>query len=139
MFDARYFAYATISAVLVISPGATMAVVMETAIGEGRLAALYTVLGINIGNSTLALTSALGMSIVFHQWPWTMEAVKVGGAGYCWRTSGCAACSLRSRAGGETNSLGPANPPNSPNPPNPPNSPNPPKSINNSTNQEINN
>ncbi|RPJ64748.1 MAG: LysE family translocator [Acidobacteria bacterium] len=82
MFDARYLAYATISAVLVISPGATMAVVMETAIGEGRLAALYTVLGINIGNSTLALTSALGMSIVFHQWPWTMQAVKVGGAGY---------------------------------------------------------
>jgi len=82
MFDARYFAYATISAVLVISPGATMAVVMETAIGEGRLAALYTVLGINIGNSTLALTSALGMSIVFHQWPWAMQAVKVGGAAY---------------------------------------------------------
>jgi threonine/homoserine/homoserine lactone efflux protein len=82
MFDARYFAYATISAVLVISPGATMAVVMETAIGEGRLAALYTVLGINIGNSTLALTSALGMSIVFHQWPWAMQLVKVAGAGY---------------------------------------------------------
>jgi len=82
MFDARYLAYATISAVLVISPGATMAVVMETAIGEGRLAALYTVLGINIGNSTLALTSALGMSIVFHQWPWTMQFVKVAGAGY---------------------------------------------------------
>jgi len=82
MFDARYLAYATISAVLVISPGATMAVVMETAIGEGRLAALYTVLGINIGNSTLALTSALGMSIVFHQWPWAMQFVKVAGAGY---------------------------------------------------------
>ena len=82
MFDARYFAYATISAILVISPGATMAVVMETAIGEGRLAALYTVLGINIGNTTLAVTSALGMSIVFHQWPWTMQAVKIGGAGY---------------------------------------------------------
>ena len=82
MFDARYFAYATISALLVMSPGATMAVVLETAIGEGRVAALLTVLGINIGNSTLALASALGMSVVFHQWPWTMQVVKVGGAVY---------------------------------------------------------
>jgi threonine/homoserine/homoserine lactone efflux protein len=82
VFDARYFAYATISAALVISPGATMAVVMETAIGEGRVAAMYTVLGVNIGNSTLALTSALGMSFVFMHWPWTLPAVKAAGAAY---------------------------------------------------------
>src|SRR5512136_915803 len=82
MFDARYFAYATISALLVISPGATMAVVLETVMGEGRLAALFTVVGINIGNSTLALSSALGMSVVFHAWPSALQAVKVGGAVY---------------------------------------------------------
>ena len=82
MFDARYFAYATISAVLVISPGATMAVVMETAIEEGRVAAMYTVLGVNIGNSTLALSSALGMSFVFMHWPWTLPVVKAAGAAY---------------------------------------------------------
>ncbi len=82
MFDARYFAYATISALLVVSPGATMAVVMETAVAEGRVAALYTVLGVNIGNSTLALSSALGMSFVFSHWPWTLETVKGGGAVY---------------------------------------------------------
>jgi threonine/homoserine/homoserine lactone efflux protein len=82
VFDARYFAYATISAVLVMSPGATMAVVMETAIGEGRVAAMYTVLGVNIGNSTLALSSALGMSFVFTHWPWTLPLVKAAGAAY---------------------------------------------------------
>ncbi len=82
MFDARYFAYATISALLVISPGATMAVVMETAIEEGRAAAMYTVLGVNIGNSTLALSSALGMSFVFTHWPWTLPLVKAAGAAY---------------------------------------------------------
>ena len=82
MFDARYFAYATISALLVISPGASMAVVMETAIEEGRVAAMYTVLGVNIGNSTLALSSALGMSFVFTHWPWTLPLVKGGGAAY---------------------------------------------------------
>jgi threonine/homoserine/homoserine lactone efflux protein len=82
VFDARYFAYATISAVLVISPGATMAVVMETAIEEGRAAAMYTVLGVNIGNSTLAIASALGMSFVFMHWPWTLPLVKAAGAAY---------------------------------------------------------
>jgi threonine/homoserine/homoserine lactone efflux protein len=82
MFDGRYFAYATISAVLVISPGATMAVVLETAIAHGRTAALATVAGVNSGNSTLALTSAFGMALLFARWPWALQAVKVAGACY---------------------------------------------------------
>ena len=69
MFDARYFAYATISALLVISPGATMAVVLETAIENGRAAAFATVAGVNIGNSTLALSSALGMAVILRAGP----------------------------------------------------------------------
>lgn len=82
MFDARYYAYAVISALLVMSPGATMAVVFETALARGRAAALFTVLGVNIGNSTLALASALGMSAAFHRWPWALQVVKAGGAAY---------------------------------------------------------
>jgi len=82
MFDSRYLAFASISALLVLSPGATLAVVTETAIAEGRVAALFTVLGVGIGNSTLALGSALGMSLVLHQWPWALGVVKVGGAVY---------------------------------------------------------
>jgi len=76
MFDARYLAFAAISALLVITPGATMAVVMEAAVSEGRVAALHTVLGVNIANSTLALCSALGLSYVFSRWPWTLQLVK---------------------------------------------------------------
>lgn len=82
MFDARYIAFSTISALLVVSPGATMAVVMETVLGEGRAAGLFTVLGVNIGNSTLALASALGLSLLFEAWPSALHAVKVGGAVY---------------------------------------------------------
>jgi threonine/homoserine/homoserine lactone efflux protein len=82
VFDARYFAYATISALLVISPGATMAVVLEAAVESGWKGAFSTVVGVNIGNSTLALSSALGMAVVFARWPWTLEVVKVGGAIY---------------------------------------------------------
>jgi threonine/homoserine/homoserine lactone efflux protein len=82
MFDARYFAFASVSALLVISPGAAMAVVMEASIAAGRTAALFTVVGINLANASLALGSALGMSVVFHQWPWSLQAVRVTGAAY---------------------------------------------------------
>ena len=82
MFDSRYAAFATISALLVLSPGATLAVVTETALAYGRLAALLTVAGVGIGNSTLALASALGMSVLLRQWPWALDAVKVAGAVY---------------------------------------------------------
>ena len=82
MFDSRYFAYCTISALLVMSPGATMAVVLKTAVEEGRSAALITVAGVNLGNSTLALTSALGMAVLFARWPLALGVVRVGGAVY---------------------------------------------------------
>ena len=45
MLDSRYFAFVSVSALLVLSPGATLAVVTETALGDGRAAALRTVLG----------------------------------------------------------------------------------------------
>jgi len=59
-----------------------MTVVLETAIESGRTAALSTVLGVNIGNSTLALSSALGMAVILARWPWALHVVKVAGACY---------------------------------------------------------
>jgi threonine/homoserine/homoserine lactone efflux protein len=41
-----------------------------------------TVVGVNFGNSTLALASAVGMAALFARWPWSLEVVKVGGAAY---------------------------------------------------------
>jgi len=82
MFDARYFAFATLSALLVISPGATFAVVVETALAEGRKAALLTVLGVGIANATLAMAAAFGLSVVFHQWPSALQSVRFAGAVY---------------------------------------------------------
>jgi threonine/homoserine/homoserine lactone efflux protein len=82
VFDARYFAFVTVAALLVLSPGATMAVVLQMAVERGRRAALVTVVGANIGNSTLALASAVGMAALFARWPWSLEAVKAGGAAF---------------------------------------------------------
>jgi threonine/homoserine/homoserine lactone efflux protein len=75
MFDSSFRAFVIVAAALVISPGASMAVVTEMALQRGRFAALLTVVGINIANSSLALASMLGLSAIFHQF-------SVGGAIY---------------------------------------------------------
>jgi threonine/homoserine/homoserine lactone efflux protein len=82
MIDARYFAFAALSALLVVSPGATLAVVVETALTEGRRAALLTVLGVGIANATLAVATAFGLSVVFDHWPAALHAVRLAGAAY---------------------------------------------------------
>ncbi len=65
-----------------LSPGVAMAVVTRNAIAGGRLGAILTVLGINCGNSVYALSSALGLSIIFTQTPAAVDTVKVVGALY---------------------------------------------------------
>jgi threonine/homoserine/homoserine lactone efflux protein len=82
MFDARYFAFATLSALLVISPGATLAVVVETAVGYGRRAALLVVVGVGLGNATLAAASAFGLSALFDRWPRALPSIRLAGGAY---------------------------------------------------------
>ena len=82
MFDARYFAFATLSALLVISPGATLAVVVETAVGYGRRAALLVVVGVGLGNATLAAASAFGLSALVERWPGALGGIRLAGGLY---------------------------------------------------------
>ncbi|HSP90567.1 MAG TPA: LysE family transporter [Vicinamibacterales bacterium] len=82
MFDARYAAFAALSALLVISPGATLAVVVETALGYGRRAALLTVLGVGLANGALASAAALGLSVLVDRWPSSLGVVRVAGGAY---------------------------------------------------------
>ena len=82
MFDARYIAFAALAALLVISPGATLAVVVETALGHGRKAALLTVAGVGIANATLAAATAFGLSAVVGRSPSALYAVRVAGGCY---------------------------------------------------------
>jgi threonine/homoserine/homoserine lactone efflux protein len=82
MFDTRYAAFAALSALLVMSPGATLAVVVETALGYGRRAALLTVLGVGLGNAILAAAAALGLSALVGRWPSAFDAVRLAGGAY---------------------------------------------------------
>jgi threonine/homoserine/homoserine lactone efflux protein len=82
MFDARYIAFVALSALLVISPGATLAVVVETALGYGRRAALLTVAGVGLGNATLAAAAAFGLSALVGRWPSALESIRLAGGVY---------------------------------------------------------
>ena len=82
MFDARFFAFVALSALLVLSPGATLAVVVETALGYGRRAALLTVAGVGLGNATLAAAAAFGLSAIVGRWPSALEAIRLAGGLY---------------------------------------------------------
>ena len=82
MFDARYAAFAALSALLVVSPGATLAVVVETALGYGRRAALLTVAGIGLGNAALAAATAFGLSALVDRWPAAFQSVRLAGGAY---------------------------------------------------------
>jgi threonine/homoserine/homoserine lactone efflux protein len=82
MFDARYLAFAALSALLVISPGATLAVVIETALGYGRKAALLTVVGVGLANATLAASAAFGLSALVGRSPSALQLVRLAGGAY---------------------------------------------------------
>jgi threonine/homoserine/homoserine lactone efflux protein len=82
MFDARYAAFAALSALLVISPGATLAVVVETALGYGRRAALLTVAGVGLGNAILAAAAAFGLSVLVDRSPSALAVIRLAGGAY---------------------------------------------------------
>src|SRR5262245_24029110 len=69
MLDSRYVAFVTLSALLVISPGATLAVVTETALAFGRTAAFLAVVGIGVANAALASATSFGLAGLLHRWP----------------------------------------------------------------------
>lgn len=80
--ESGFLVFAGVAALLVISPGASMAVVTRNAVGGGRVGAVLTAVGINCGNSVYALASALGLSVVFARSPGAVGAVKLVGAVY---------------------------------------------------------
>jgi threonine/homoserine/homoserine lactone efflux protein len=82
MFDSHFLAFAGVAALLVLSPGATMVVVADAAIEEGRRAALWTVAGIGTANGTMALAAAFGLAAVVHRMPVVLRGMAIVGAAY---------------------------------------------------------
>lgn len=81
-FDPLFLAYLTSAALLVITPGAATAVVIKNAVEGGRTAAFVTSVGITFANSTWAVASCAGLSVLITRAPFVLHVLKWVGGGY---------------------------------------------------------
>lgn len=82
VIDGQLLAFAAVAAVLVITPGADMALVMRNGLVHGRRAALATALGINLGVAIWTVAAALGIAALVRSSPSAFMALKLAGAAY---------------------------------------------------------
>jgi threonine/homoserine/homoserine lactone efflux protein len=78
--DPLLIAYVTFTAVLVITPGSTTAVIVRNTLMGGRAAGLGAAAGAALGNTSHAAAAGLGLAILFARWPVAMTALRVSGA-----------------------------------------------------------
>lgn len=75
-------AYLAFTAVLVLTPGSTTAVIVQQTLLGGRAAGFAAALGAAVGNTAHAGAAGLGLAVVFARWPGAMTALRVCGAVY---------------------------------------------------------
>ena len=80
--DSLFAAYVTFTAVLVLTPGSTTAVIVRNTLAGGRLAGLAAALGAAIGNASHATAAGFGLAVVFARWPPAMSGLRLCGAAY---------------------------------------------------------
>jgi threonine/homoserine/homoserine lactone efflux protein len=80
--DSQLLAYLTFTAVLVLTPGSTTAVVVRNALAGGRHAGIAAAMGAALGNSTHAVAAGLGLAVLFARIPWALASVSVAGAAF---------------------------------------------------------
>ena len=74
--------YMFLTFVLVITPGATTAVVLRSTISGGWRAGAATALGAALANSTHATAAGVGLALVFQRWPIALVVLRWAGALY---------------------------------------------------------
>jgi threonine/homoserine/homoserine lactone efflux protein len=80
--DHGFLAYLTVTTILVVTPGATTAVVVRNTMAGGRRAGLGVALGAAIANASHAVAAGLGVTMAIGRWPAALEAVRLAGAAY---------------------------------------------------------
>ncbi|MEM9968596.1 MAG: LysE family transporter [Pseudomonadota bacterium] len=72
------------------SPGAAMLYVIKTTVSAGRVAGLFTGVGLATAAALWTLSALLGLESLFALFPWTYTSLKIGGALYllwlAWQT-----------------------------------------------------
>ncbi|MCC7177400.1 MAG: LysE family translocator [Acidobacteria bacterium] len=77
-----FFAYLAVTAIFVLTPGSTTAVVVKNTLQGGHRAGLATALGAALANSTHATLAGLGLWVLVGRWPAALDAIRLGGAAY---------------------------------------------------------
>ena len=67
---------------LVLTPGASTAVVLRNSISGGTRAGVETAAGVNAGSAAYGMLSAFGLAIALRRWPVVWTVLRVAGAGY---------------------------------------------------------
>jgi threonine/homoserine/homoserine lactone efflux protein len=78
--ETSFLAFVSFTFVLAITPGATTAVVVRNTLEGGRRAGYLTALGAAAGSVAIAISCALGLSILLTIWPDALDAVRIAGA-----------------------------------------------------------
>ena len=98
----NYWAFAAITIPLVLTPGASTALVLRNSISRGTRSGVRTALGINAGSLVYGLLTAFGIAVALQEWPAAWRALRFGGAAYlAW----LALSSLRHAIGGRSSSM----------------------------------
>lgn len=77
-----FLAYLAVTAIFVLTPGSTTAVVVKNTLDGGHRAGLAAALGAALANSTHATLAGLGLWVLVGRWPAALDAIRLGGAAY---------------------------------------------------------
>jgi threonine/homoserine/homoserine lactone efflux protein len=80
--DPQLIAYLTFTAILVVTPGSTTAVVVRNAVRGGSRAGMAAALGAAVANTSHAIAAGLGLAVLFSRSPWAMTALSYAGAAF---------------------------------------------------------
>jgi threonine/homoserine/homoserine lactone efflux protein len=80
--DSQLLAYLGLTAVLVLTPGSTTAVVVRNTLNGGKRAGLAATVGAAVANTSHAAAAALGVALIVARWPYAMAALSFAGAGF---------------------------------------------------------
>ncbi|MFN8059749.1 MAG: LysE family translocator [Vicinamibacterales bacterium] len=75
-------AYTSLTALFVVTPGASTAMVVRSALEGGRPGGVLTASGIALGNAIYALGAGLGLATLLLAHPNALAVIKIGGAAY---------------------------------------------------------
>jgi threonine/homoserine/homoserine lactone efflux protein len=82
MTSSSFLTYLAFTFVLVVTPGASTAVVVRNTLAGGRSLGVATAAGAAVGNTSYAIASGLGLAALFARWPAALNVLGIFGASY---------------------------------------------------------